>query len=245
MDVLTGSSRRHRQMGRPKKTKTPTDPWRDAWTKYSLNDTSEISFINRLSAHRDRIVRRGGFEKAAAAEALKSPDPEKKEEVSKWLRRELRVLDILQEQTGKAPVRREVVLSRVLIADLAVTLLQYCENAPGLNLVYLLAELLGVDRHRTALAKQQSKKKWLLVSLIAELNVMGERWSNRKLAKRVDVSPMTIAEWKRSPDFEDDVRLGEQTLRENLKEVRTAYPTVSDLEAIELAYELERRKYER
>jgi hypothetical protein len=226
------------------KTKPPQNPWKDAWARYSLNDTSEVSFVDRIAAHHKRLVQRGGFEGAAAAEALKSPDSEKKEEVAKWLRQELRTLDILQEQSGKAPVLTGEALSRVLIADLAVTLLQYCEKAPGLNLVYLFAELLGVDRHRTAQAKQQSKKKWLLVSLVAGLNVMGARCSDRKLAEQIEVSPMTIGEWKRAPDFEANVRLGEQTIRENLEEVRIAHPTISDPEAIELAWELARRKGE-
>jgi transposase len=219
MVASTVASRR-RRMGRSAKTKPPPDPWRDAWTRYSLNDTSEVSFIDRINAHHDCIVQRGGFDKTAAAEALKSPDPAKKEEVANWLRRELRALDILQEQTGRAPVLVEGALSRVLIADLAVTLLQYCERPPGLNLVHLLAELLGVDRHRTALAKKQPEKKFRLASIVAELNVFGERLSDRRLAKMLEVSPMTIKEWKRAPNFEDNVRLGEQGFREKLKQVR-------------------------
>jgi hypothetical protein len=232
---LTGRSR---LQSRTVKKKPPPGPWKNAWTKYSLNDANELSFLHRLNAHHKCLVERGGFEEAAATEALKSPDPEKKEEVAKWLRRALRALDILQEQTGRAPVLMEGALSRVLIADLAVTLLQYCEQAPGLNLVYLFAELLGVDRHRTALAKQHSEKKWLLISLVAGLNVMSARWSDRKLAEKIEVSPMTIGEWKRAPDFEDHVRLVEQTIRENLKEVRIAHPGISDPEAIELALKL-------
>jgi hypothetical protein len=195
--------------------------------------------------HKNFLIRQGDFEETAAWEALVSANPEKKEMAAFWLRSELKKLDKLQALTGEAPVLSGRMPQRVVIADLAVTLLQYCWKAPGRHLVYLIAELLGVDRHREALAEQASKKMWKLSSMVASWNVLGERCSDRKLAQIVDVSPTTIAKWKRAPDFGDRVRLGETIIRENLVEVRRAHPTVSAREAIRLAWDIERRRHAR
>jgi hypothetical protein len=189
------------------------------------------------------MVQRGGFEEKEAAEAIESPEPEKKEEAARWLRWELKRLDILQQQNGGALVLTGEALSRVVISDLAITLLQYCNGKPGLNLVYLIAELLGVDCHRTSLTKQE-RKKWHLSNIVASLNILGEQWSDRKLAKIVGISPTTVAEWKRDPEFSDRVFVADQIIRVDggLETIRAANAGLTLKEAINLAWDAGRSK---
>jgi DNA-binding XRE family transcriptional regulator len=233
---------RNRMLFRREQSAKP-DPWKDVWVTYSLNDATQLDSINRIVAHKMRIIMSGcGFEEAEAVKALESPDPEDKEEVARWLRWELKRLDILQQQAGKAPVLTEQTLSRIVISDLALTLLQRCEKPPGSNLVYLIAELLGVDRHRTALSDKHQSKRWRLSNITAELRVLGLHYSDRQLAKKLGVSPTTIAEWKRDPDFDSRVAIADQLIREHLPEIRAERPGISDGEALNQVWERERRR---
>jgi hypothetical protein len=226
-------------------TASSLDLWKDCWTKYSLNDATELDLFNRVDAHKKQIIERGGLDENTALVAFNSPEPETKEEVARWLRWELKRLDVLQEKSTGALVLSGKALSRVTIADLAITLLQSCDAKPGPNLICLIAELSGVDRHRTALANnKQEKKKWHLSYLTAALNILGESWSDRRLAKVVGVSPTTVAEWKNDSDFNERVSASEQIIRVdgNFEKVENENPTLSRKEAIELALSRGRRK---
>jgi hypothetical protein len=215
----------------------------DVWSRYSLNGVTHVAFIERLLAHKDLLIQRGGFTEADAIEALRSPQSQKKESVAAWLRRELKILNVSQKQVGRAPFLTGESLSRPIIGDLAVTLLQYCGEAPGLHLVYQIAELLEVGCHRTALARK-ADKKLQLAACVAQLSLQGASVSDRRLAKELSVSPTTVGEWKRSVGFKDDVELFKQSrkddIREHLEKVRIEYPGIRDQDAVRLAFERER-----
>jgi hypothetical protein len=77
--------------------------------------------------------------------ALTDSNWETKETVASWLRKELKVLREAESEPGTAPVRRRGALSKTMISDVAIELL---ECIGGESLVCLFQELLDIDRHR-------------------------------------------------------------------------------------------------
>ncbi len=128
--------------------------WSDAgWPRHCFHDDDLDRWVDRLNGLRDLLVQRGGFSAKSATKALVNPDPKSKERTALWLSSELAKLRKTEQQVGAAPVRTGAALSRLTIADLAITMVQFLEGPPGENLICLLQELLDVDRHRKALAE--------------------------------------------------------------------------------------------
>jgi hypothetical protein len=210
--------------------KRSTRPRTGDATWRSLDDPDPTVFQQRIRAHRDLLVERGGFEEGEAVRAIRSPKPEDKEGVAKWLRSQLKILQMMR-PVGAAPILNGNTLSEIVIADLAMTLLQYCEGTPGLHLVYLLGELLHVDRHRAAIAEMPLKRLELAAS-IAVLTLQGDALSDRALARQMSVSPPTIGHWKRSAGFKEEVERYAESFKQqvghHVERIRIQNPEISE-----------------
>jgi hypothetical protein len=160
----------------------------------------------RLTALRDLLVDRGGFPKKAADRALVDPDAKSKERVVRWLRGELEKLRTAERRVGEAPVLRGAGLSRLTIADFAMTMVQFLEEAPGENLICLLQELLDVDRHRKALAELPGDLFIRAAMAEARARLQGKTYGVRELANLISVDPSTITRWRRSTEYEQEIQ---------------------------------------
>jgi hypothetical protein len=114
------------------------------WPRHVLADVTLEAFFRRIDAHQQILIEKGGFQSKPAFQALIAPDPESKEQVAGWLSGELNKLREGEKRPGAAPMRRGQALPRAEIADLAMTMLEACETAPGENLICLVQELLDV-----------------------------------------------------------------------------------------------------
>src|SRR5689334_20594421 len=97
-------------------------------------------------------------------------------------------------------------LSRIEIADTAITMLEALDDGGkiGDDLLCLLQELLGVDRHRKALSDKERKYS-RAVTIKAALRFYGSGIGVRELARSVGVSQGTTAAWEKSPEFQAEV----------------------------------------
>src|SRR5208337_1491290 len=110
--------------------------------------------------HYDAVVaivqKQGGFTINEAMMAFwpATPTTQKvKERVATWLSTELAKLRKAY-RLGDHPVRRQKALSKLIISDIAMTMLESGgRSAPGKNLLRLLEELLDIDRHRATLVQ--------------------------------------------------------------------------------------------
>ena len=127
------------------------------------------------------MISRGRFSNKDAIRALTSPDIETKQVAARWLRRELKIVRAGQSKTGAAPVLKGEALSPLVIADLAMTMVENFADDIGDDLVCLLQELLEVDRHRRALAKVPSEKFQLAAQIVAQRNLQG--WKAQGVAR--------------------------------------------------------------
>ena len=122
------------------------------------------------------------------------------EQVSKWLRNELSSLREGEKSTGAAPVLAGGAMSRVVIADIAMTMVESLD-APGDELLALLMELLNLDRHRRSLARRKGSGFEIACQIEAQWPKIGVR----KLAKVINVAPSRITEWRKDPDYHSKV----------------------------------------
>lgn len=155
--------------------------------------------INALRCTSDRValIKNGSFDHGTAYIAVCGNDVNAKEAVALWLRGELRKL----RDSKKATV------SRVKIADLAMAMLETGSDAPiGENLVGLLRELLGVDVHRKRITPNDKFMDAAVIDGVALQN--GKLFGVRELARRVEVSPRAIVDWRKSPIYHRAVAMG-------------------------------------
>ena len=111
------------------------------------------SDYRRMTALQRLIVARGSFTSDEASRATWIYDTNLSERLAVWLRDELARLRRLKKRGG-AVVRGGKAISRLQIADIAMTIV---ENADlGDNLICLLLELMDLDRSRLSLAKNNS-----------------------------------------------------------------------------------------
>src|SRR5436190_16467507 len=99
----------------------------DNWPEHVKADITADASFSRLSAHSELIQKRGRFQRQEATLALVNEMWETKERCAVWLRTELKLLREGEARTGAAPVRNRLALSRIEIADLAVTMLECLE----------------------------------------------------------------------------------------------------------------------
>jgi hypothetical protein len=143
------------------------------------------------------LIKKGSFDHGTAYIAVCGYDVNAKEAVALWLRGELRKL----RDSKKATV------SRVKIADLAMAMLETGSDAPiGENLVGLLRELLGVDVHRKRITPNDKFMDAAVIDGLALQN--GQLFGVRELARRVEVSPRAIVDWRKSPIYHRAVAMG-------------------------------------
>jgi hypothetical protein len=126
------------------------------------------------------------------------------------------------------------------IADLAMTMLEACETAPGENLICLLQELLDVDRHRTALANKHVEGFEMAVYIEAQWALEDRQLGLRKLANLVSVGPSTISLWRNTKPYLDAIESAKQVLtlvhKERLEAIRSGEPHLTEPEAFRRAF---------
>jgi hypothetical protein len=173
------------------------------WVDHAIHDVDYENWKRRLNELRDILVEQGHFNRVTASQALTEARSESKEKAARWLRRELQFVRKEEQTVGSSPVRRGKLLSRLIIADLAITMLQFLQEAPQENLVCLLQELLDVDRHRRA--QVQPESYFDAIRGEAGARVQGKRFKVRRLAKRIGVSASTITRRRKSKEYERDI----------------------------------------
>ncbi len=124
------------------------------------------------------------------------------EKVAKRLRSEIHQIRKEQRITSKAPVLTGRTMSPVDIADIAISMLQHINQAPGPELIALLMELLNLDSHRRNLAYQPNEKK----QKAAQLEAINPNLGVNELARKVDVANSTISRWKRDAFYKKMVQ---------------------------------------
>jgi hypothetical protein len=154
-----------------------------------------------LSPHSNLIEKRGRLQREEATLALVNNKWETKERCALWLRKEV-VLREGEARTGVAPVRNRLSLSRIEIADLAVTMLE-CLDV-GDNLLCLFQELLNVDRHRKELATRHANLE-RAAQTEAQITLQGFPCGVQQLAKYVSVRPSSVTRWRRSDKYRERV----------------------------------------
>jgi hypothetical protein len=219
-----------------------------------IGDPALEAAIWHGSSLRKLIIERGHFTRDEADVALGNctidqarlaqinVDPEIQEKVALWLIGELKRLREGERQIGTAPVLSGKTMSRLDIADLAMTMLETCEGRPGHNLVYLLQQLLDIDRHRKALAEIRSEKFDLAVRIDAQEYLKGRPQSALQLSRHLSVSPTTLITWRRLPEYhgkvESLIRCWRDRLREFLEEIRVGVPNLPEQQAFQRAFEM-------
>jgi hypothetical protein len=184
----------------------------------------------------------------------------KRAAIARWLSVELSKTRHSESKPGAAPVlraysgmqrRKEVrspkesklALSRLTIADIAMSMVEQFSDELGDELICLLQELLGVDRHRKTVAKSRSDRFRTAVTIVAQYALRGRTFGVNELARLVSVSHQTIVAWNNSAAFQENVA-GEQDywdryLRDRyFPVIKTEKPDISDQEAFARAFEM-------
>lgn len=209
------------------------------WPQYLWPDVNDDAWFHRKSAVSELIEKQGGFSSHIATLALTDSDWETKETVAAWLRTELKLLRDAEAKSGAAPVRRHGVLSRSVISDAAVELL---ECIGGEALVCLFQELLDVDRHRKSLAENFVQLD-RAADMEAQLELQGAELGVRKFAKQMSVSPSTVTRWRKSTTYCQRVSshkmVWEHFMRdEYFVQIRKDAPALTDAECFRRAFRL-------
>ncbi len=122
-----------------------------------------------------------------------------------WLKRLKR-----EEASGAAPVYSgEIPLTHLDISNAAITALEALNRRgepSGSELASLMAELLGVARHRIHMAKQKHSGRGLAIIIETKAPDLGVR----ELADEVGVAASTVSRWRRDPEYLREV---EQSIR--------------------------------
>jgi hypothetical protein len=145
------------------------------------------------------------FTKTEATRALVHSHPDTKRGLSRWLSDELRKVRDGEKIVGRAPVLRREALSRLTIADIALTMLECLEEQVGENLICLTQELLDVDRHRSALADARTEAFENAAAIEGQSAASGKSIGVRQMARLVSVNPSTVTAWRRREDYKKSV----------------------------------------
>jgi hypothetical protein len=173
--------------------------------RYALHDKSLEAWMRRLNALETLMIEKGHFSQEQATKATNDPRPISKEPIASWLSAELKKLRESDKIVGKAPVLGGEPLSRLVVADLAMTMVEVCEFQPDENLICLLQELLDLDRYRASQADKPSEPFRQAAQIDAQMIVQGKSIGVRPLAKIVSVDPGTITKWRRNSDYQGEV----------------------------------------
>jgi hypothetical protein len=209
------------------------------WPQFLWPDGSDDAWFHRKSAVSELIEKRGLFSHHVATLALTDSDWESKETVASWLRSELKVLRDAEAESGTAPVRRGGALSKTVISDVAIELL---EGIGGESLVCLFQELLDIDRHRKSLAEGFAQLD-RAAEAGAQLELQGVEIGVRAFAKHLSVSPSTVTRWRKSPAFRQRVDFhknvwGNILRDEYFDQIRKDASVLSEAECFRRAFQL-------
>jgi len=161
------------------------------------------SYMQRLFDGAKLLSTKGGVTFLKALETLTNENRYLNEKAARFLRKELSTLRAL-EKKGGANVRLRRAVSRLEIADVALTLLENAGPTVGENLFCLLEELLNIDRHRAYMTIKNSAAKDKAAAIDANHLINKKKLLGvRALAKLVLVSPSTVTEWRRSQTYTD------------------------------------------
>jgi hypothetical protein len=173
--------------------------------RHAFPDEDLDCYVRRMHSLQQLLVERGRFSRSTAQRILVDSKAKTKERASAWLSTELRKLRNSERVTGAAPVLTRSALSRLTISDLAITMLQFLNEAPGTNLICLLQELLDVDRHRARRATEPGEAFVGAAIEEARGNLTGKSYGVRQLAKLARVNPSTISRWRRLDAYRKEV----------------------------------------
>jgi hypothetical protein len=176
----------------------------NGFSNHARADVSLDAFMSRVNAHVELIEKRGRFQHEEASLAVVNRAWETKERCALWLRTELKSLRQGEARIGAAPIRNRLALSRIKIADLAVTMLE-CLFV-GDNLLRLFQELLNVDRHREELGTRDARLEDA-AQIEDQLTLQGLPCGVQKLAKMVSVRPSSVTRWRRSDKYRERAEL--------------------------------------
>jgi hypothetical protein len=207
--------------------------------EYWWPDGTEDAWFHRKSAVSQLIQKRGGFSSLVATIAITDSNWETKEVVARWLRNELKALREAEAKTGSAPARRKVALSRTMISDIALELL---ECIGGESLICLFQELLDVDRHRKCSSENFIQLDGAAQSE-AQLELQGVQMGVRAFASLMAVSPSSVTRWTKNPAFRERVdfhkNIWESVLRdEYFDRIRNEATERTEAECFRRAFEL-------
>lgn len=211
----------------------------DRFPEYLWPDLNDDAWFRRKSAVSDLIEKRGRFSKHVSMLALTDSDWETKEAVASWLRRELKVLREAEGKSGEAPVRRSAALSRTVISDVAIELL---ECIGGESLICLFQELLDIDRHRRSIAESSAQLDQA-AAMQAQLELQGRNMGVREFAGHMSVAPSSVTRWRKSAAYRERLDFHKQVwanfLREEyFEQIKAELPTLSEAECFRRAFAL-------
>ena len=224
--------------GKAKVTEVP-------WPEHELHDLTLEAFMRRLSEHQKLLVERGKFPSETVLQAFVGNDSASKEKIAQWLRAELAILRDGERRIGAAPVLNGQALPRLVIADIAMTMVESLSEEVGDHLIVLIQVLLDVDRHRRALATKPSEKFGQAAAIEAQLALQGRTIGVRSLARIVSASPASVTSWRRSRDYqgavEDERRTWDDLLRrEYFPIINADHPNLGEAEAFRIAFQMYR-----
>jgi hypothetical protein len=163
-----------------------------------------------MRGHHSRLallLRPAGFRDLEAFDLLSRGNVKLDERAIAWLKDQLGRLK--RAKPGTSPVRRRHTISRVQIADVALTMLERHNVPPGL--VDLLSDLLNVKEHRAALTNsyQFDNRFRRMADLDIQAFLRDEKiLATRKMAETISVSTSTVHEWRNSEYYKGMIVFG-------------------------------------
>ena len=179
------------------------------WPEISLWDVSLDAFLSRLNGISDRLKSEADLS-ADFHSVIYPGNEEASEKIAVWLRGRVRELREFEDQKTAAPVRRGLSIGRAALNDLSFTLLENTDY-PGPELLALIGELLGIDRHRQNLAKEVISPKSSAVWIEAQFPSIGVR----DLAESLGVAPSSVTRWRQDPSYSEKVEFVKRSLKDD------------------------------
>jgi hypothetical protein len=190
---------------------------RRPFPRHMFPDVDYGGFQNRMETSLQLLIERGGFSPSTSMKILVDGRAKTKERAAAWLRKELERLQNSERVLGSAPVLTGSAMSRLTISDLAISMLQILNEAPGTNLICLLQGLLNVDRHRFQLAKDPDPSQDSAAMHDARSKLTGKTLTVRRLAEIADADPSSISRWRRTTAYKQEVEALVESYQERLR----------------------------
>lgn len=167
---------------------------------------SHQHYKRHIARLQNKLASRGKFSSQQLFDAFLD-EAASKEAIALWLRGQLEKLRAARKVAGRSPIRREKMLSQLDIANVAQTMMECLSEAPGVELLALVRELLDVDRHRKEVAGRTAINRERVAQFEAEANYNGTPYKVRDLARLANVSIATISNWRSSAEYRRTVQM--------------------------------------